>query len=80
MPKILGTNSADRWEREIRRQLAVQLPHDWIVVCNIAWALRSDGGVVKDGQCDFVVLVPGLGMAILEVKGSRSVRVAGRLH
>ncbi len=75
MPKILGTNSADRWEREIRRQLAIQLPQDWIVVCNIAWALKSDGGVVKDGQCDFVVLVPGLGMAILEVKGSHAVRV-----
>lgn len=75
MPKILGTNSVDRWEREIRRQLSMQLPQDWIVVCNIAWALRSDGGVVKDGQCDFVVLVPRLGMAILEVKGSHSVRV-----
>jgi hypothetical protein len=75
MPKILGTNSADRWEREVRRQLAFQLPDDWIVVCNIAWALRSDGGVVKDGQCDFVVIVPGLGIAILEVKGSRAVRV-----
>jgi hypothetical protein len=76
MPRILGTNSVDRWEREIRRQLNAQLPPDWIVVCNISWALRSDGGVVKDGQCDFVVLVPRLGMAILEVKGSRSVRVA----
>lgn len=76
MSKILGTNSVDRWEREIRRQLSVQLPQDWIVVCNIAWALKSDAGVVKDGQCDFVVLVPNLGMAIVEVKGSRSVRVA----
>ncbi len=75
MPKIVGTNSVDRWEREVRRQLGVQLPQDWIVVCNVAWALRNDSGVVKDGQCDFVVLVPRLGMAILEVKGSRSVRV-----
>lgn len=75
MPKIVGTNSVDRWEREVRRQLGAQLPQDWIVVCNVGWALRSDSGVVKDGQCDFVVLVPGLGMAILEVKGSRSVRV-----
>lgn len=77
MPKILGHNSVDRWEREVRRQLAEQLPQDWIVVCNVAWALQNDHGLVRDGQCDFVVLVPGLGMTILEVKGSRSVRVGG---
>jgi hypothetical protein len=76
MPKILGQNSMDRWEREVRRQLAGQLPPDWTVVCNIAWALQNDQGLVRDGQCDFVVLVPGLGMAVLEVKGSRSVRVS----
>jgi hypothetical protein len=75
MPKMLGQNSVDRWEREVRRQLSQQLPQDWTVVCNVAWALQDDNGVVRDGQCDFVVLAPGLGMAILEVKGSRSVRV-----
>lgn len=75
MPKILGQNSVDRWEREVRRQLSAQLPPEWIVVCNVAWALQTDNGLVRDGQCDFVVLVPGLGMAILEVKGSRFVRV-----
>jgi hypothetical protein len=75
MPKILGQNSVDRWEREVRRLLTDQLPQDWIVVCNVAWALQNDHGLVRDGQSDFVVLVPGLGMAILEVKGSRSVRV-----
>lgn len=75
MPKILGQISIDRWEREVRRLLASQLPQDWIVVCNVAWALQSDQGLVRDGQCDFVVLAPGLGMAVLEVKGSRSVRV-----
>lgn len=75
MPKILGQNSVDRWEREVRRLLTDQLPQDWIVVCNVAWALQNDHGLVRDGQSDFVVLVPGLGMTILEVKGSRSVRV-----
>lgn len=75
MPRIIGPTSVDRWEREVRRQLAAQLPPDWIVACNVSWALPNDNGVVRDGQCDFVVLVPGLGMAILEVKGSRSVRV-----
>jgi len=75
MPRILGPNSVDRWEREVRRQLAAQLPPDWTVVCNVAWALTNESGIVRDGQCDFVVLVPHYGMAILEVKGSKSIRV-----
>lgn len=74
MPKILGA-CFDHWEREVRRQLEAQLPPDWIVVCNISWTLPTDSGVMRDGQCDFVVLVPGLGMAIVEVKGSQYVRV-----
>lgn len=75
MPRMIGPVTADRWEREIRRQLAAQLPPDWTVVCNVSWALRNDAGFVRDGQCDFVVLGPGLGMVILEVKGSRSIRI-----
>ncbi len=73
--KIIGPVTSDKWEREVRRQLETQLPSDWIVVCNVSWALKNDSGYVRDGQCDFVVLAPKLGMAILEVKGSRSVRV-----
>ncbi len=75
MPRMIGPVTSDRWEREVRRQLADQLPQDWTVVCNVSWALRNEAGFVRDGQCDFVVLAPGLGMAILEVKGSRSIRI-----
>lgn len=75
MSKIIGPVTSDKWEREVRRQLSVQLPSNWIVICNVSWALRNESGYVRDGQCDFVVLAPNLGMAILEVKGSRSVRV-----
>lgn len=76
MPRLIGPITSDRWEREVRRQLGDQLPPEWTVVCNVSWALKNDAGYVRDGQCDFVVLVPNLGMVILEVKGSRSVRVA----
>jgi len=76
MPSMIGPITSDRWEREVRRQLGRQLPADWTVICNAAWALRDDSGYVRDGQCDFVVLAPNLGMVILEVKGSRQVRVA----
>jgi len=75
MSKIIGPITSDKWEREVRRQLEIQLPSNWIVVCNVSWALRNNSGYVRDGQCDFVVLAPYFGMLILEVKGSRSVRV-----
>jgi hypothetical protein len=75
MPRMIGPITSDRWEREVRRQLAAQLPPEWTVVCNVSWALRNEAGFVRDGQCDFVVLAPGQGMAILEVKGSRGVRI-----
>ena len=75
MSKIIGPVTSDKWEREVRRQLENQLPSDWIVVCNVSWALRNESGYVRDGQCDVVVLAPNLGLAILEVKGSRSVSV-----
>ena len=75
MPKIIGPITPDKWEREVRRQLESQLPPDWFVICNVAWALKNDAGYVRDGQSDFVVLAPNLGMAIVEVKGSRSIRV-----
>ena len=76
MAHMIGPITSDRWEREVRRQLEAQLPSDWIVVCNVSWALRNETGYVRDGQCDFVILAPGLGMVIMEVKGSRAIRVA----
>ena len=74
--KMIGPITPDKWEREVRRQLESQLPQDWIVVCNVSWAYRNAAGYVRDGQSDFVVLVPEHGLIILEVKGSQSVRVS----
>lgn len=75
MPKVIGPVTVDKWEREVRRQFSAQLPGDWVVVCNVSWSVRDASGYVRDGQSDFVVLVPGHGMVIAEVKGSREVRV-----
>ena len=38
-------------------------------------ALKNDIGAVRDGEADFVVLAPELGLAVIEVKGSKLVRV-----
>jgi thymidine kinase len=73
MARTLGPIPFDRWEREVLNQLKNQLPGDWVVVSNVTWAIAGDGGYVKDGQADFVVLVPDSGMVVLEVKGSREI-------
>jgi len=75
MPRVIGPVPSDKWEREVRQQLLKQLPDNWVVICNVSWALKNDLGAVRDGQSDFVVLAPGLGLAVVEVKGSKLVRV-----
>jgi hypothetical protein len=78
MPKMLGSIPADRWERQVYLQLKQQLPDDWVVITNVAWARRGptdDWRYVRDGEADVVVIVPQMGMVILEIKGSRSFRV-----
>jgi hypothetical protein len=37
--------------------------------------MKSEIGFVRDGEADFVVLAPELGLAVIEVKGSASVRI-----
>ena len=75
MPRVIGPVPSDKWEREVRKQLLKQLPDSWIVICSVSWALKNDIGAVRDGEADFVVLVPELGLVVIEVKGSKLVRV-----
>lgn len=75
----MGALPADKWEREVYQQLKSQLPADWVVISSVGWSRQGPSDewrYVRDGQADFVVLVPGLGMVVLEVKGSRGFRVA----
>ncbi|QOL50239.1 nuclease-related domain-containing DEAD/DEAH box helicase [Massilia litorea] len=73
MARILGPLPADASERKLLRQLQKQLPQPWVVLSNVTWATKDESGIVSDGQSDFVVLVPGSGMVIVEVKGSREI-------
>jgi hypothetical protein len=74
MARVIGPVPADRWEREVVNRLKAQCPADWTVVADVKWALEK-GGWVRSGQADAVVFAPGFGMAVLEVKGSRRIRV-----
>ena len=79
MPRILGPLPADRSERRVYQKLE-GLPTDWVVLSNVNWSTRhsspSGRTWVRDGQADFVVVVPGFGLCVVEVKGSRFVRVS----
>lgn len=74
MPRVIGSLSADRWENEVLKALKNQLPEDWVIMPSVKWTLQKKG-YVRDGEADFVVLVPGSGMIILEVKGSKEFMV-----
>ena len=76
MARVLGPLPADFSERMMLQKLQAQLPATWTVLVNVTWATREESGLVADGQCDFVVLVPGAGMVIVEVKGSREIFIA----
>lgn len=77
---MMGSLPADKWEREVYQQLKSQLPPDWVAISSVGWSRQGPSDewrYVRDGQADFVVLAPGLGMVVVEVKGSRGFRVAG---
>ena len=75
MPKIRGYTPADIWEREVLNEMKKRFPPDWVVVTNISYMWMTDSGFRRDGQADFVVLVPNVGMAVVEVKGSRGIKI-----
>ncbi|WP_199457630.1 MULTISPECIES: nuclease-related domain-containing DEAD/DEAH box helicase [unclassified Marinobacter] len=74
MPKIVGGLPADRWENEVLKAFKNQLPDDWVVMPSVHWTLAKNG-YVRDGEADFVVLVPDSGLVVVEVKGSKAFKV-----
>lgn len=74
MPKIVGSLPADLWENEVLKAFKAQLPEDWVVMPSVHWTLAKNG-YVRDGEADFVVLVPNSGLVVVEVKGSKGFRV-----
>jgi len=74
MPRIIGSRSADPSENKVLKACIDQFPNDWVVLPNVKWSIVKNG-YVRDGEADFVVLVPRSGMVILEVKGSKELKV-----
>jgi hypothetical protein len=58
-------------EREVYRQLESLLSDDWSVYYSRPWWGITPKGAEIDGEADFIVANPSLGVLFLEVKGGR---------
>ena len=79
MAKLVGRLPLDLAERKVAVALKNQLPETCVVIPGVRWAYRAQSqhgrGPVRDGEADVVVLWPGLGLLVVEVKGSREMKV-----
>ncbi len=74
IPRIAIEEISVKPERDVARQLVRLLPNDCIVYHSYPW-LRSDRNdrdrktTLREGEVDFVVVMPGYGLLVIEVKG-----------
>src|SRR5436309_868985 len=72
LPDMVESN-AERLLYEVMRQ---QLSDDFVVMHSVKWLMRNRDRFDQDGEIDFLVVHPQLGLLIIEVKGGR-IRVDG---
>ncbi len=65
-------------EDRLATALEQQLPEPYVVYRNAAWLTKRPGEEPRDGEADFVVAHPELGIMVVEVKGGGIRRVAGQ--
>lgn len=58
-----------RAERQFYEACRDQLPTEWMVMFSTPWVGTTPTGRKHDGEADFILFVPGLGMLVVEVKG-----------
>ncbi|PWQ93500.1 nuclease-related domain-containing DEAD/DEAH box helicase [Leucothrix arctica] len=73
IPKVEIEEIGVKSERDTARFLVDQLPNDCIIYHSYPWLKtdRNDRGntTIKEGETDFVIILPSHGMLVLEVKG-----------
>jgi hypothetical protein len=75
-PQALPSYVESRAERLLYEQFEQQLPDDFIVMYGVKWLIRDRSRYDRDGEIDFLVVHPRLGILVLEVKGG-GIRVDG---
>lgn len=56
-------------ERRFYKLCQFELPAEWCVLFSTPWVGTTPSGRKYDGEADFIVLAPGLGLLVVEVKG-----------
>lgn len=74
----LDVNSAA--ERRLYEAFARELDDQWVVFHHVKWVGTDDRGHQCDGETDFVIAHPRLGVLVIEVKGGRINFDAGTGH
>ena len=69
LPESILSDPKRSAERDVYNKLA-DLPSSFVVFYSVAWQSRKNG-VTRDGEADFVIAHPDLGVLVIEVKGGR---------
>ena len=69
IPELNPDKIGNKGEREVYVQLRAQLPDDWIVRYHYP-ACWMQGTCLRDCEADFILVAPGRGVLLLEVKSS----------
>jgi len=69
IPQTVVASDTSGSERRVFSLLKNSLPDEYVVLHNISWLVRASAHRPTDGQADFLVTHPELGLLVLEVKG-----------
>jgi hypothetical protein len=68
-PNRLRPDTKSEAEKKLYRLFEAQLPDDFHVFHSVAWQLPGMRREARDGEADFIIAHPKLGLCVLEVKG-----------
>ena len=70
-------NTLSSAEARLEEALRDQLPEPFVVYHSASWLIKEPGQAPRDGEADFVVAHPELGIMVIEVKGGGIRRAGG---
>lgn len=68
-PECLREDVESPAERRLYKAFQKQLSDDFTVLHQVSWVVRNRCSGAKDGETDFVIACPNLGILVIEVKG-----------
>ncbi|BAZ13755.1 NERD domain protein [Calothrix sp. NIES-4071] len=76
-PEHLRSNIRSRAEKLLYKAFQEQLSDSFVVFHSCRWQVRNLRNGAKDGEADFIIACPNLGILVVEVKGGQ-IRYDGR--